>query len=194
MISEAQARKYCYEGIRSIDNYDKAVRDKEHIWHCHHRVETIMNCGKKELIQKGCYYHRPAHELIFLRHDVHMSLHVKGNESRYRKMLMSHIGTHLTPETKSKISNALRGRFNNPAYSKQVLMKRVSDGLVKEFPSMAEARRWLKAMVMPKPSLLEYTQPSTVEIVAHTARSGLNWTRHLPSEAATPRSQSIHPA
>ena len=66
MISEKHIKLFCYEDPAKIENYDKAIADTEHIWHCHHRNEEIMNCGKKELISKGAYYGRPARELIFL--------------------------------------------------------------------------------------------------------------------------------
>lgn len=36
MINEKNARKYCYQDISLIENYDKAIADTEHMWHCHH--------------------------------------------------------------------------------------------------------------------------------------------------------------
>lgn len=123
MISENQARKYCYQDISLIENYDKAVADKEHIWHCHHRLETIMNCGHKELKAQGCYYDRPAHELIFLTHEEHTSIHKHGNrnwvgrkhsEETRRKMSVAQkgnkyaFGCHRSEETKRKLSEAMK--------------------------------------------------------------------------------------
>ena len=104
MISEKQARKYCYQDISLIENYEQAVADKENLWDCHHRVEMIMNCGAMELIGVGAYYDRPAHELIFLRHDEHLSLHKKGNKVW--------VGRHHSDETKLKMSEAMKGKQN----------------------------------------------------------------------------------
>lgn len=67
MISK-NIKKYCYEDPSLIENYDKAIADSSRIWHCHHRVETIMNCSAEDLKAKGCYENRPAHELIFMTH------------------------------------------------------------------------------------------------------------------------------
>lgn len=78
MINEKQTRKYCYEDISLIENYELAINDKTQVWDIHHKVEDIMNCGKKELIAQGCYENRPAHELIFLTHGEHTSHNFKG--------------------------------------------------------------------------------------------------------------------
>ena len=78
MISRSKSlRRYCSEDISRIENYDKAVNDKEHMWECHHRAE-ILPCGRysqEELKKVGMFWHRPASELIFLRHDEHKKLH-----------------------------------------------------------------------------------------------------------------------
>lgn len=119
MISEAKARKYCYQDISLIENYDKAIADTKHVWDCHHRVETIMNCGAKELIAQGCYYDRPAHDLIFLPPEEHMRLHKKGNKYRLgrkhseeAKMKMSETrkGRKVSEERKMRIAETLKGR------------------------------------------------------------------------------------
>ena len=41
MICFEYAKNYCSEDISLIENYDKAVNDKEQTWHCHHRREII---------------------------------------------------------------------------------------------------------------------------------------------------------
>ena len=46
MINEAQAKKYCYEDISKIENYDEAVNSAVK-WECHHRNEILMNCGAR---------------------------------------------------------------------------------------------------------------------------------------------------
>lgn len=100
MISEKQVRRYCYE-IERIENYEEAVNDKDHKWDCHHRVETIMNCGHKELKEVGAYYDRPAHDLIFLRSEEHLRLHKSGNKN--------FLGKKHSEETKRKMSEAMKG-------------------------------------------------------------------------------------
>lgn len=100
MISEKQVRRYCYEPEK-IENYDKAVADKDNQWDCHHRLEITMNCGHRELKAVGAYYDRPAHELIMLRRDVHMSIHHRENKH--------FLGKRHSEETKRKMSEAMKG-------------------------------------------------------------------------------------
>lgn len=104
MINETKVKKYCYQDISLIENYERAVADTEHVWDCHHRVETIMNCGAKELQAQGCYYDRPAHDLIFLPREEHASLHMKGKKYA--------LGCHRSDETKKKMSEAMKGNKN----------------------------------------------------------------------------------
>ena len=120
MINKKHVRQYCYEDISRIENYDKAVADTKTIWHCHHRVETIMNCGSKELISVGAYYDRPARELIFLTPREHWRLHKQGrkrSDATRKKLSDTHkgeknynFGKKTSDETKRKLSESLRGR------------------------------------------------------------------------------------
>lgn len=135
-------KRYCSEPLENIENYDKAVADTEHVWDCHHRNEICLAnqsrldrgiTTREQLIADGMYFKRPACELIFLRRDVHKSLH--------------HRGKRLTSEMKDKIS---RGHLNHPAQSRQVVMRRMSDGFTKVFPSQSEAARWLRENGYPK--------------------------------------------
>ena len=90
MINEYFVKKYCNEDISLIENYDKAVVDKEQTWDCHHRRES--ETSKKELIKLGEYYNRPASELIFLTKSEHRALHLKGkhhNEETKKKLSIS---------------------------------------------------------------------------------------------------------
>ena len=103
MISEGQAREYCYEDISLIENYEKAMNDKTQTWVCHHRVETIMNCSAEELIAQGCYTDRPAHDLIFLTRAEHNKLHNTGKKH--------------SEKTRAKISASMSGE-NHPMYGK----------------------------------------------------------------------------
>lgn len=75
-------KSYCKEDISLIENYDKAINDKEHTWDCHHRdeIRTLPSGmkvyrSKQELIDNGRYYNCPANELIFLTASEHQSLH-----------------------------------------------------------------------------------------------------------------------
>ena len=135
-------KRYCSEPLENIENYDKAIADTEHVWDCHHRNEICLAnqsrldrgiTTREQLIADGMYFHRPACELIFLRRDVHKSLH--------------HRGKRLTSEMKDKIS---QGHLNHPAMSRQVEMTRLADGFTKVFLSQSEAARWLKENGYPK--------------------------------------------
>jgi len=69
-------KKYCCEDISLIENYDKAINDVE-MRDCHHRLEIqddkVMTVD--ELKKDGLYFHRPASELIFLKHTTHTHMH-----------------------------------------------------------------------------------------------------------------------
>lgn len=137
MISEKHTRLYCYEDIRNIENYEQAVDDKEHMWDCHHRLEVQGQFrNSKELLKRcGMYWHRPARELVFLRHDEHKRLHLIGNKYWCGK---SH-----SDETKRKMSGSNHLR-------KKVEMNRKADGFTQTFPSQSEAARWLRENGYPK--------------------------------------------
>ena len=100
MINEKRAKSYCKDDISLIENYDKAVADKSCVWHCHHRRETIFS--RKDLIEIGEYYNRPACELIFLTKSEHHRLHNLGKPAWNK-------GKHLSAETRKKMSEALKG-------------------------------------------------------------------------------------
>lgn len=115
MICEREVGRYCYQDASMIENYYQAVADTEHMWDCHHRVETIMNCGADELKAQGCYFDRPANELIFLRRSDHWSMHKKGKplseEERQKRFGDGNPmwGKHHTEESKRKMGDAKRG-------------------------------------------------------------------------------------
>lgn len=44
-----------------------------------------MDCGGKQLEQKGCYWDRPAHELVFTTHSDHMKNHYQRRKTRMKK-------------------------------------------------------------------------------------------------------------
>ena len=122
MIStHPRLKTYCSEPLENIENYEQAVNDKEHMWHCHHRAE-ILPCGRytvDQLKKHGLYWHRPASELIFITETEHVRLHQIGNknccgkhhsdETRH-KMSESQKGRKISEETKRKIAEKMRGK------------------------------------------------------------------------------------
>ena len=125
MINFVYAKKFCKDNISLIENYDKAIADKEQTWHCHHRRE--LTTPRKELIEIREYYNRPASELIFLTKAKHKALHntllFKGKTSHWKgkfrseetKKKMSESHKNMSEETKRKMSAARQGRcwYNN---------------------------------------------------------------------------------
>lgn len=93
---------YCCEDLNKIENYDKAINDKDEIWVCHHRLEIengeLINTAT-DLMKKGLYWYRPASELIFLPRHIHRGIHT-GARCR---------GVHKSEKQKEKISNSLKG-------------------------------------------------------------------------------------
>lgn len=76
MLNTQNARKYCSEDIRTIENYKEAVNSKKRFI-VHHRLETDQGLSRQELIARDLYYNRPASELICLSVSEHMALHAK---------------------------------------------------------------------------------------------------------------------
>ena len=125
MISFEYAKKFCNEDLSLIENFDNAIADKEQTWHCHHRRE--LETSRKELIEIGEYYNRPANELIFLTKSEHNALHntlkFKGKKRKpfseeWKRNISLALkgktpwmkGKHLSEEAKRKISEAKKGR------------------------------------------------------------------------------------
>ena len=128
MINEYFVKKYCNEDISRIENFDKAIADKYQIWDCHHRRE--MTTPKKELLEIGEYFNRPANELVFITQKEHRALHNKGkqlSEETKQKISIAHQGK--TPwnkgvpssdETKKKISSARKGMVFSEEHKKNL--------------------------------------------------------------------------
>ena len=125
MINEYQTKRFCKDDISLIENYDKAIADTTQVWHCHHRRETIFS--RKDLIEIGEYYNRPACELIFLTPNEHHRLHNIGKkvsaETR-KKMSESNkgenhplFGKHHSAKTRKKMGESKKGE-NNPFFGK----------------------------------------------------------------------------
>lgn len=79
------AKAWCSQPLSMIENYEEALKSEES-WACHHRLEIDDNgCERytrKELIDAGLYYKRPASELIYLPHSLHSRMH---NEARKKR-------------------------------------------------------------------------------------------------------------
>ena len=139
MISERHVKKFCRDDLSLIKNYDLAIADSKHIWHCHHINELTFT--REELIKMNMYYDRPASELIFLTKSEHSIIHrticagrkewntkisnsQKGKTSCWKgkilpietkqKIAKSHIGMKATEETKSKIRMSKLGKKRKP--------------------------------------------------------------------------------
>lgn len=134
MICKHKVKKFCSEDISLIENYDKAVKDKQ-TWHCHHRLEIqddkIMSVD--DLKNAGLYFQRPAKELIFLTPTEHKKLHSLGksnpmygkhfseetkqkmrkpkSEEHKQKLSKAKKDTHLSEEHKQKISKGNKGKL-----------------------------------------------------------------------------------
>lgn len=118
MISFEKVKKYCKEDVSLIENYENALADKDNIWDCHHRRE--ITTSKKELIEIGEYYNRPAIELIFLTHSEHTILHNKcehHSDETKKKISVANKGKttwmkgkHHSEESKRKISAVMKGK------------------------------------------------------------------------------------
>lgn len=109
-------RKVCKE-FEQVENYDKAINDKEHLWILHHKDEIrelpsgMVALRSAEYLKLwGLYYHRPADELIFLRNDVHSALHADylTDESKFM-MGSANRGKRFTKEHRDNISISNKG-------------------------------------------------------------------------------------
>lgn len=108
MISVSNVRRKCCEQISDIEGYAEAIADTEKVWECHHRIEvqnghTVFT--KKDLIEKGLYFHRPACELIFLHPSEHATLH--RTFERRKKQSEALKGK---PKTKEHLENFSKSR------------------------------------------------------------------------------------
>ena len=109
MINFRYAKKFCKDDISLIENYEKAIADSTKTWDCHHRRESITS--KKELLEIGEYFNRPAEELIFLTHSEHSALH---NTLKFKGKTSWNKGVPHTEETRRKMSEAKKGKTRKP--------------------------------------------------------------------------------
>ena len=112
-------KHYCNGNYSDIENYDKAVADKERVWVIHHRDEIrvlpsgmVARRSVKELIENDLYYNLPPEYLIFMPHDEHISMHKMGNngltghkhsEETKSKMRERAIGHSVSEEVREKL-------------------------------------------------------------------------------------------
>ena len=156
MISFEKVKKYCNEDISLIENYEKAISDQNQTWDCHHRRENIFS--RKELVEIGEYFNRPASELIFLTPFEHRSLHFKGKTSHWkgkplseetrRKLSESHkgnknmLGKHHSDEAKLKMSESHKGRVFTEEWKRK--MSEAHKNMSKEYKQkLSEAKQGL---------------------------------------------------
>lgn len=114
MISVYFSKKYCKDDISKIENYEKAINDKNEIWICHHRMEIredYINTSK-DLQNMNLYYNRPAEELIFLTRKEHAILHGLKFLAKFSKGMK---GRKHTEETKRLIAKKTsEAQLNKP--------------------------------------------------------------------------------
>lgn len=112
------AYAYCKDDISKIENYEQAVNDKEHVWHCHHRLELTLDGefahSRAELRRLDMYLKRPYFELIFLKSADHRKLHKSTIPDKTRAKLADSAkrtwtGRHHSAETKAKMSKTRMG-------------------------------------------------------------------------------------
>ena len=129
MINERNAKRFCSEDIALIANYHEAIADKEKMWDVHHRREcdsegrTLFT--KKQLIDMGLYFNRPAAELIFVTRSMHWKLHRELCEKR------------------GKITGKKYGAIGGKKNAIPILQFTKSGEFIKEWPSAWEACRQL---------------------------------------------------
>ena len=137
MINEYNAKLFCSENISLIDNYHQAISDKEKMWDIHHRREcdsegrTLFT--RKQLIELGLYFKRPASELIFVTRSMHCKLH---------REMWENIGKNVGNKY-GKIIGKKYGAINSKKCSIPILQFSKSGEFIKEWPSLSEAYRQL---------------------------------------------------
>ena len=165
MISEETVKKYCNEDISKIENYDKAVADKDETWHCHHRSE-ILPCGNfsMETLKKYVlYYNRNPEELIFLKESEHLKLHNSGDKNPF-------YGKHHSEETKKKLSEATRGHKNHLGKKHSEETKRKISETKKGRNFSEEHRRKISESLKVKPMSEESRMKRSLSLKSYWAK------------------------
>ena len=110
MINKNALQQYCSEDISLIQNYDKAVADKTHTWHCHHKLEAWFTAS--ELKQIGRYKNVPARELILLPKNMHFKWPHKGRAEGSIKSSKSRRGKHYVEGAKASLTTPHNTRYH----------------------------------------------------------------------------------
>lgn len=113
MISELSAYAFCKDDITKIENYDIAVNDKDNYYDCHHKLEIGSDYinSAADMILMGIYYHRPAEELIFLKHGEHTALHSRRRSPEaLKKIRNANVGRKASEECRQKMREAWERR------------------------------------------------------------------------------------
>ena len=135
MINKYKAKGFCSEAISLIENYHEAISDQKRTWDVHHRRECDENgrtlFTKKQLIDMGLYFNRPASELIFVTRAMHWKLH---------RELRENCGKNL-----GKKYGTIGGKSPSKIEKRSIpILQFAKDGtLIKEWPSASEAYRQL---------------------------------------------------
>ena len=130
-----RAKRYCSEDVSLIENYQEAISDEEKMWDIHHRRECDENgrtlFTKKQLIDMGLYFNRPASELVFVTRSMHWKLHREmcSNGGKIVGKIFGKIGG----KSPSKIEKC----------SIPIIQFTKSGEFMKEWPSLREAERQL---------------------------------------------------
>ena len=163
MISKG-IKNFCKDDISLIENYEKAIADKEQTWDCHHRRE--LETSRKELIKIGEYFNRPASELIFLTNSEHRALHNKVNKYM--------LGKHHSPEAKLKMSIAHKGKttWNKGKHYSEEIKRKISEA--KKNPS-EETRRKISLAGKGNKNMLGKHHSPEAKLKMSIAIKGRHW-------------------
>lgn len=135
MIDLMRTYAYCIDDPSSIENYEKAIADKDATWVCHHKLELrddYLNTTD-DLIKMGLYYHRPAEELIFLTRKEHNHIH---NMNKVRNRIIAetfgkgNLGRKHSEESRARMSEARKGKRKGIPLSDEHKRK-ISEGRIK---------------------------------------------------------------
>lgn len=149
MISIEGVRQKCKDDISKIENYDKAINDKDNMWELHHRLELTLDGefahSRAELIRMGMYWKRPAFELIFLEIKEHHRIHDEANKKAGRgtdhNRLANYVkengtwckGKKLSKETREKMSKVRIGMKFTEEHCKNISLAKQGTKHTKEW-------------------------------------------------------------
>ena len=96
MIFLRNVKDFC-KNYTEIENYNKAIQDKENCWICHHKQGVYMTT--EELKEYGWYYDCPPECLIFVTKSEHNKLHKR------------HKNKKLTPEQRKRCAHKTKVQY-----------------------------------------------------------------------------------